>query len=91
MTAVVPEGRAIETLAEPPANVAVPRVLMPATNVTVPVGVEPVDDVTVAVNLTFCPAFDGLTEDRIAVVVDAGFTICPSAGEVLVAFCESPP
>ena len=59
-------------------------------NVTVPVGVV-VGEVTVAVNFTFCPAFEGFTEDTMAVVEVAFFITCFSAAEVLLACAESPP
>ena len=48
-------------------------------NVTVPVGVPDPGEtaVTVAVNVTNCPATDGLADDATEVVVFAGFTVNP--------------
>lgn len=41
---------------------------------TLPVGVDPVP-VTVAVNVTLCPAVDGLTEESRAVLVEAPLAV----------------
>ncbi len=58
-------------------------------NFTLPVGVV-VDEVTVAVNLTFCPTFEGFSEDTTAVVVVALSTTCFSDLEVLPECAASP-
>ena len=59
-------------------------------NVTIPVGVV-VGEVTVAVNVTFCPVFDGFTEETTVVAEVALSTTCFKAGEVLFSFAASPP
>jgi len=75
--------------------VAVPNIVAPSLNVTVsPAGIVPTPGeltVTVAVKVTDWPNTEGLGEDDSAVVVPAGFTVCDSAEEVLVAKFVSPP
>jgi len=64
VTTVEPGGSALVAMvAAPPARVTVPRVVAPATKVIVPAGAGPVAEMTVAVNRTFCPALEGLTDD----------------------------
>lgn len=59
----------------PPAlSVAVLIVVEPSRNATVPVGVEAVP-VTVAVNVTLCPAVDGLAEESRTVLVEAPLAV----------------
>src|SRR5271154_1201758 len=79
--------------AAPPARVPFPMVAAPSRNVTVPVIVPAVAEVTVAVNVTFVPVVDGLSDDARTVVVEAfaaPFTTCVSTGEVLAAKFASP-
>src|SRR4051812_36015482 len=66
------ERREVVTTALPDASTATaPRTVEPSLNVTVPVGVPApeVDASTVAVNVTACPACDGLRLDASEVVV----------------------
>jgi hypothetical protein len=66
-----------------------PSDVLPSKKVTVPVGV-PLAPVTVAVNVTACPATDGLIDELITVVV--GFSmICVIAFDVLGEKLVSPP
>ena len=60
-------------------------VVVPSLKVTVPVGVpEPgATTVTVALKVTDCPGAEGLSEDTTAVEVEALFTVCVKAEEVL--------
>jgi hypothetical protein len=69
--------------AEPPLILLVPRTVVPFLKVTVPVGVPDAVDVTFAVNLTNWPNSAGFKEDVNAVVV-AFSTTCVTAAEVLV-------
>ena len=69
--------------AEPPLILLVPRTVLPFLNVTVPVGVPDDVDVTFAVNLTYCPNSAGFKEDVNVVVVEFS-TTCVTAAEVLV-------
>ena len=66
----------------PPLRLCVDTTVELSLNVTVPVGVPPLD-VTVAVKLTDWPNVDGFTEETRAVEVEACFTVCVRAGEVL--------
>jgi len=70
----------VESVALPPLKAAVPNEVAPSKNCTVPVAA---DRETVAVNVTFCPVFDGLGLDVKVVVVLALFTVCVSAADVL--------
>jgi hypothetical protein len=88
---VEPTGSAtVEMVATIPFSATVPNVVAPALNVTVPVACAPVEDVTVAVNVTVWSCVEGLAEDVIAVVVEAGFTACSKAEDVLGAESLSP-
>lgn len=62
--------------------------VLPSKKLTVPVIVPAVVEVTVAVNTTFVPVVDGLSDDTSAVDVAAfevaAFTTCETAVEVLV-------
>ena len=69
----------VARLALPPAKDFVPSTVAPELNVTVPVGVIVADE-TAAVNVTFCPKVDGLSEETTVVNVVAIFTIWASAG-----------
>ena len=73
-------------------SVAVPIVAVPSLNVTEPVGtpVAGATGLTVAVNVTACPAVEGLGVDVSVVVVDA-LTTCVTAAEVLARKFPPPP
>ena len=72
----------VESVAVPPESVFVAKVVAPSLKVTEPVGVPP-EDVTVAVNVTVWPWVDGFKEEVTAVEVDALWTTCDNAEEVL--------
>jgi hypothetical protein len=75
----------VVNVALPADKVAVPRVVAPSRNVTVPVGVPEAGAtaVTVAVNVTACPGDDGFSDELTVVELDARFTVCVSAADVL--------
>lgn len=76
-------------VALPPDNIAgEPKSVPSILNCTAPVAL---DGVTVAVNVTDWPKTDGLAEEVIDVVVEAGLTTCDRAGDVLPKKLESPP
>lgn len=87
----VPRGSVVVArLALPPAKDFVPSTVAPELNVTVPVGVIVADEI-VAVNVTFCPKVDGLSEETTVVDVVAMFTIWATGGaDVLTAEEPSP-
>ena len=62
--------------------------LAPSLKLTLPVGAKPV---TVAVNVTFAPNVDGLSELATPVVLVPLLTTCDSAALVEVALPASPP
>jgi hypothetical protein len=62
-------------------RLAVPSVVLPSLNVTVPVGPDAGE--TVAVKVTAAPLVDGFKEEASFVAVEAFFTVCACAGEVL--------
>lgn len=88
----VPTPRAVvaRVATPPPFSVIEPSDVVPLKNVTMPVGVPPAELVTVAVNVTDCPATDGLSDEVMAVAL-ALSTICVSTLEVLAAKLVSPP
>jgi hypothetical protein len=71
----------------------VARGAWPCRNVIVPVGVPEEPEVTTAVNVTCCPAIDGLSDELTVVVVGAvgTTTFCVTDDEVLAREFESPP
>ena len=78
--------------AEPPETGAVPSDVAPSKNSTVPEGVPAPGalTVTLAVSVVDCPntvGFGALVSD---VAVDAWFTVCECAGDVLVLYVRSP-
>jgi hypothetical protein len=74
-------------VADPAESVTAPRTVVPSLKVTVPVTVpDPgATGLTVAVNVTDWPNSEGFTDEVSAVVVDAAFTVCVTAVEVLAA------
>jgi hypothetical protein len=84
MDCVPVPAKVVARLACPPLSPTVPSTTVPfLVKVTVPVGAPPNCDVTLAVNVTDCPASEGLVDEVSEVVVAAGFTTWPSAEEVL--------
>ena len=77
---------AVRTLRRP-ASVTKAIELAPSLKVTTPVGKVPV---TVAVNVTFVPTVDGVSEVASVVVVGNPFTVCETALLVEPAFAPSP-
>ena len=79
----VVEQVAVRVLPEPPSATAEQPLMLlaPSRNATFPVGATPV---TVAVNVTYWPTVDGLSEEASAVVLTA-FTTCESVELVDVA------
>jgi hypothetical protein len=79
----------VENVAMPPLMVtALPNCVAPSKKLIVPVSVPAVVEVAVAINVTFCPTVDGFTDEVSVVEVAAfavAFTVCVSAGDVLVA------
>jgi len=65
---------AVLKVATPEASAPVPNCVAPSLKVTVPVGVPPAP-LTVAVNVTVCPADDGLAEEASVVVVEFVTTV----------------
>jgi len=88
----VPTAReAVVSVAMPEeSSVPVPRLLAPSRNVTVPVGM-PAGELTVAVKVTGWPKTLGFAEEIYATVVEALFTVCYNADELLGLKFVSPP
>jgi hypothetical protein len=63
----------------PPLSVAVPSEFEPSRNCTVPAAAE---GLTVAVNVTPCPATDGLSEDATVTLARAFVTLTITAADV---------
>lgn len=84
----------VEYCAAPePSVTGEPSAAEPSKNCTVPVIVPLVEEVTAAVNVTLAPAVDGFTDEVTTVVVEAfepALIVCVIAGDVLVAYAESP-
>lgn len=72
-----------------PFSVPLPMELVPSRKTTVPVGVPPVP-VTVAVNVTDCPAVEGLSEETTLVLEGCPTTVCVTTAEMLPAEFASP-
>ena len=68
-------------------SVPVPSVVVPSLNVTVPAP----PGATIAVKVIACPNALGFGDEVSVVDVAAGFTVCVSAADVLVAKVASPP
>ena len=75
----------VENVATPPESEPVPIVVEPSLNATVPVAVPAPGAVTatVAVNVTDSPTTDGFCDDASDVLVEAVFTVCVVADDVL--------
>ena len=75
-----------------PPTAPVPRTVavVLSRNVTVPVGAPVKFRVMVAVKVTACPLLEGFGEEASAVVVDAFFTVCAKALDVLAAKFADP-
>jgi hypothetical protein len=79
-------------VAAPLESGTVPKVVVPFLNATVPVG-APAPGATVlivALKATLSPTVDGFLDDINVALVDALFTVCNSAAEVLRSNEESP-
>jgi hypothetical protein len=75
----------VENVAFPLTRLPEPNIAPPFSNVTVPAGVPLLGETaaTLAVNVTDWPNADGSCEELTVVELDALFTVCDSAGEVL--------